>query len=91
MPGIKIKTHMSAPIQAGEITLHPISQSIHWIGKSFGFVWSRPSAIRVEDGQSAYQLPIRDLTRTYLILLWGMTAVFGLIFLSSKPDKRSKK
>ena len=91
MSGIKIKTHMSAPIDAGEITLQPISQSVHWIEKRFGLVWNRPYAIRVEHGQSTYQLPIRDMTRVYLILLWGLTAIFSLVFLSAKPNRRSKK
>jgi len=87
MNGIKVKTHTSTPIQAGEITLQPISQSIHWIGKSFGFVWNRPIAVRVEDEQAVYQLPIRDLTRLIQVLLWGLTAIFGLILVSSMLKK----
>ena len=85
MSGIKLKTHMSTPIKAGEITLQPMSQSVQWIEKRFGVVWNRPVAIRVEHGDSTTQLPIRDMTRVYLILLWGLTAIFSLVFLSTKP------
>lgn len=87
MSGIQIKSHMSTPIDAGEITLQPISQSIHWIGKKSGVVWNRPYAIRVGHGQSTYQLPIRDMTRVYLVLLWGLTTIFSLVFLSAKQSK----
>ena len=88
---MKIKTHTSAPIQAGEITLQPMSQSIHWVGKTWGFVWNRPIAIRVEEGETVYQLPIRDHTRIALILLWGLAAVFGLISMVSQPIKKEQQ
>ena len=91
MSGIKIKTHMSTPLDAGEISIQPVSQSISWIEKTFGVVWNRPYAVRVEHGQSTHELPIRDMTRVYLILLWGLTTIFSLIFLSSKPEKGAKK
>ena len=90
MSGLKINTHRYTPIQAGEITVQPISQSVHWAGKWFGFVWNRPVAVRVEDGQASYQLPVRDLTRVALIILWGLTAVFSFAILSPKSKKRSK-
>ena len=85
MPGIKIKTHTSTLIQTREFTIQPISQSIHWLGKWGGVIWNRPYAVRVNDGQSIRQLPIRDKTR-----IWGLTAVFGLIFFSSKPKKEQR-
>lgn len=91
MFGIKIKTHTSTPTQAGEITLQPVSQSTSWIGQTFGFVWNRPVAVRVGDGQHEYQVPIRDFTRTTLVLLWGLTAAFSLVILFFRPAKRSKK
>jgi len=90
MSGLKINTHRTTPIQAGEITVQPISQSVHWAGKWFGFVWNRPVAVQVDDGQASYQLPVRDLTRTALIILWGLTTVFSLAMLSPKSKKRSK-
>ncbi|HAY84715.1 MAG TPA: hypothetical protein DCY42_07265 [Chloroflexi bacterium] len=90
MSGIQVKNHTSDPIQAGNISLQPISQSIHFIGKHFGFAWNRPVAVQVDDGRAVYQLPIRDRTRLILVYLWGLTAAFSLIALSSKSKKRSK-
>lgn len=87
MTGIKIKTHIAFPIQVNEINLQPISQSVAWIGKHAGAVWNRPVAVRVADGMQTYELPIRDRTRLYLILIWGVTALFTMSLLSSKPKK----
>jgi hypothetical protein len=76
MKKFQIKIHPGTPIQVGGYTIQPIAQSISWINRHFGFVWNRPYAVKVDDGQTTHQIPIVDPTRLGLILLWGLTGLF---------------
>lgn len=90
MSGIKIQTKTGSAAKAGEYTLQPISQSVSWIGRQAGAVWNRPLAIRVERGGAVQEIPIRDVTRIALGVLWGLTALFGLYTIKTFSKKRSK-
>lgn len=79
MDKIKTQTQHGAPFSVDSITVKPVSLSVSWIGQRFGFVWNRPYAVRVEDGKTSVQLPIRDYTQIGMILLWGLTAIFILL------------
>ena len=63
MRNLKIQTRSGTPIQAGNITIQPVSQSVSWISQRFGFVWNRPSALIVESKDGTQKMPIIDLTR----------------------------
>lgn len=88
MSGIKIQTKTSQPIQTGEdvhITL--VSQSVSWIEKTWGLVWNRPVSVQVEADGGMQVIPIVDVTRVAQILLWGLTAGFGLLVLRKSLKK----
>ena len=79
MRNLKIQTRSGTPIQAGNVTIQPVSQSVSWISQRFGFVWNRPYAVRVDDGQTTHQIAIIDRTRIALVILWGLSALFSLM------------
>lgn len=91
MPGINIQTKTSQPIPTGEdsqITL--VSQSVSWIDKTWGVVWNRPTAVRVEMDGTAQVVPILDITRIALVVLWGLTVGFGLLAIRKSFKVRSQ-
>lgn len=91
MSGIQIQTKTSQPIQAGEdsqITL--VSQSVSRIDETWGAVWNRPAAVRVETDGVTQTIPIIDVTRIAQVVLWGLTAGFGFLAIRSFFKVRSK-
>lgn len=79
MERINLHTHSGTPTTIGEVTIQPVSQSVSWIGRHFGFVWNRPYAVKVEQGGTVYRLPIRDYTQIVQAVLWGLTALFVVV------------
>ena len=90
MDMIKTQTHEGAPISVDSVVIKPISLSVLWIGRHFGFVWNRPYAVKVDAGDNSYRLPIRDYTQIGLTMLWGLTAVFALMAMRRPNNQRRK-
>lgn len=90
MAKIKTQTQQGAPTSVDTVTIRPVSLSVSWIGKHFGFVWNRPYAVNVEDGDESYQLPIRDYTQIGMAFLWGLTALFILMAVRKSNNRRRK-
>ncbi|MBN2045738.1 MAG: hypothetical protein JW757_12000 [Anaerolineales bacterium] len=81
MPDIQIHTHTGKPIELGKFTIQPISQAVAWINRSWGFVWNRPYALKVEHDGHTRHIPIRDVTQIAFVVMWGLTVVFSLMTL----------
>lgn len=79
MKNIEIQTQGGQTVVTDTVTVQPVSQSVSRIGKTWGFVWNRPYAVRVEQGETSYQIPIRDYTQIGLAVLYGLTVLFGLM------------
>lgn len=68
-----------APVQVGAYTVTPIARAaaIRWLYG--GFIWNRPVAVEVQQGDQTERIPIPDVTR------WGqigaMIAGVGLALL----------
>lgn len=65
------------PIQAGDITLTPVSQAlvIEIPGGVAGFTWNRPVGVRVDvPGQEQRFLPVVDVTRRTVWAIFGAMA-----------------
>lgn len=91
MSGIKIQTKTSQPIQAGEDTrITLVSQSASRIDETWGAVWNRPIAVRVEKDGVTQVIPIVDVTRIALVVLWGLTAGFSFLAIRKFIKVRSK-
>ena len=69
------ETTEGEPITVGERTLTPQAQAlgIRWPGG--GFVWNRPTGLRVSDGARTEFLAITDVTRT---AVWVLLAIAAL-------------
>ena len=72
------------------ITIQPISHALSWIDKYFGLVWKRPYALKITRGEETVQVPIRDHTRIWLTILWGLTAFFSLWAVMQTRKERRK-
>jgi len=70
-------------VQGGLITLTPQSQSLAVKWPNGGFVYNRPSAILVDEGDGTARIPIVDITRVAQIILWSLSAIFALLALSN--------
>lgn len=81
---------MGEPVQAGEITVYPISKTNALLpdGISGGLIWNRPHAVLVRgpDGEEQI-LRIRDVTRERQLLLLGL-GLLGVILLRMINRKR---
>lgn len=89
MSGFKIQTKTSEPIQTGEDTqITLVSKSASWIEKTWGLVWNRPVSVQVEKDGVTQVIPIVDVTRVAQVLLWGLTAGFGLMALKKSLKKK---
>ena len=91
-PTAKFKSTLlpGQPFTSHGITVQPLSHSLSWIDQFFGLVWNRPYAVRVTRGEETAQIPIRDHTRIWLTVLWGLTAFFTLLTIVQNRKERSK-
>jgi len=65
--------------QGGEITLIPQSQALTLKWPNGGFVYNRPAAILVDEGDGRKRIPLVDITRVFQIVLWSLSAIFAVI------------
>jgi hypothetical protein len=61
-----------------QVEVIPQSQVAELSGKSWGWVWSRPSGVVLQQGDQRRRYPIFDLTRVLQILLYGLSLLFFL-------------
>ena len=81
MSHLQVQTQSGTPIELEDVTLQPVSQSVSWIQRTWGFVWNRPYALKVEEDGITRQIPIRDVTQIAFFALWGLTVLFSLMTL----------
>jgi hypothetical protein len=79
---VKIENRAGHPIQAGEIQIIPITQSIKAQPPGFWglLLWNRPTAVvvRTADGQEKV-LPVQDITRYTQLILMGIGVLGSLL------------
>lgn len=75
------------PIPVGDYTVAPESQALSVRLPFGGFVWNRPTAVLVDDGNGQQRIPIVDVTRTAQLALLAAAALFFIAgwLLSHKP------
>lgn len=69
---IRREIHYGAPIQSGDATITPVSRVLVVDLGRVGFVWNRPVAVLVEQGDTRRRLPILDPTG---LMLAGIAAL----------------
>ena len=80
----QLEIHDGEKIQVRDIagvdrTITPQSQAFSVRLPNGGFVWNRPAAVLVEQGDQVERIPIVDVTLLGQIILWGATALFAMI------------
>jgi hypothetical protein len=90
-----LETHSGEPVTVGDIRLTPQSQAltIRWptIRWPFGgFVWNRPVAVLVEEGDESERIPIVDVTLVAQVALLALGAAFALTTLILSATIRRK-
>ena len=84
------ETNEGKPITVGKQKITVISKALRLQipDLAIGFVWNRPSAVRVQtEGAGEVTLPVVDETRRYQILLLGL-GIAGSILLSALLQRR---
>jgi len=79
---IQFRTTTGQPRLHGELMVTPVSRSLTVRLPYWGFVWNRPVAVFVEDGESTTEMAIVDVTLLAQIGLFtvGLTAtLIGLL------------
>ena len=77
------------PVRHGHLIVTPISRVLALRLPYWGFVWNRPLAVRVEDGQSTKELPIVDVTLLARIGLYTLgLALASVVFLAGRSRQR---
>jgi ABC-type transport system involved in cytochrome c biogenesis permease subunit len=81
----EIRTAMGTPIEAGDLTVTPESQSLILVANvliwNMGVVWNRPAAVLVSRNNEQVRIPIINLTRIGMIVAGGLGAIAALLLL----------
>jgi hypothetical protein len=89
MNWIEWQTKTGEPITAVGCTITPQSQALVVRFPYGGFVWNRPTAVLVQQGDQTEQIPIPDITRIAQIALLIATVSLTLIlWLTNRSAKR---
>lgn len=76
------ETHEGKPIRVGDQQITLISRVLRLQvpNSAIGFVWNRPSAVRVQTaGAGEVILPVADETRRYQVLLLALGLLGGIV------------
>ncbi len=60
---IQYQSFSGNPVISGDTVITPISSALVIKLPFFGFVWNRPTALKIESGDSTRKVPIIDVTR----------------------------
>jgi hypothetical protein len=85
---IQLKTVRGTAVQTTHHTLIPESQALIIRFPFGGFVWQRPTAVLVQQGDQTQRHPITDITR---LATWGVLAASLLLLLLLRALSRSHK
>ena len=87
---IQYSTYSGQPIKKGNIVVTPISGVLRLNLPFSGFIWNRPVAVLIEEGENSKRLPIVDVTLLAQLALFGigLSATVLTIVLSRMSKKR---
>jgi hypothetical protein len=85
---IQLKTVQGTAVQTPHHTLIPESQALIIKFPYGGFVWQRPTAVLVQQGEHTQRHPITDITR---LATWSVLAASLLLSLLLRALNRSSK
>ena len=77
-PQISWQTYTGDAVTVGDMTLRPQSQALVIRSPFGGFVWNRPAAIRIKQGEQETSIPIVDVTRIAQAGMLALTVLFSI-------------
>jgi hypothetical protein len=77
-------------MEKGNLVVTPVSGALRLNLPLFNFVWNRPVAVLVEEGDSSEKLPIVDVTLLAQVALFGvgLAATILTILVTRASNKR---
>lgn len=63
------------PVTVGERVLRPESRRVGVVLPLGGFVWQFPTAVSITHHNKTTRLPVVDVTRTAVWMIWGLMGV----------------
>ena len=84
------RPRFGAPVEAGTRSLVPVSESISFRFPFGAFVWNRPRAVFVREGDARTVIAVEDRTRQiqWALLAAGATAAIAIRFLHGRAAAR---
>jgi hypothetical protein len=79
---VGVRKAPAEPVTVRDVTVTPWSRALVIRWPNGGFVWSRPTAVRVEQRGQTRRIPIVDVTRILqvgLLCLAALLAIAGLV------------
>ena len=78
---VQYTTHAGQPVENGDVVVTPICRALVVNLPFYKWVWNRPVAILVEQGESRKRLPIVDVTQLAQIALLAIGLAATLVTL----------
>ena len=88
---VQYTTSSGRPIAYGNVVATPISRVLSIKLPYWCFVWNRPVALRIEEGESIRTLPIVDVTLMVQIGLFSLSLASAFIALVARRAKKRRK
>lgn len=85
----KMETMSGETVTIDDVIVTPQSQALTVRWPQGGWVWNRPAAVLVEQGEEEERIPIVDVTRVAQLGLFGLSLVFVVLGLGMWIMERS--
>jgi hypothetical protein len=86
----ELETRWSEPVTVDNVTVTTQSQALTIRWPRGGFVWNRPLAVLVKEGDDAERIPVVDITLWSQVVLFGLSVIFSIATLILIATKRRK-
>ena len=87
----QVQTVSGQKVAVESVTVTPQSQALIVRLPIGGFVWNRPTAILVEQGETAKRFPIVDITRILQLGLLGFSLVLSIVSLVKFSRRKEQR
>lgn len=86
-----IKTHTGTPLSTEGTIITPQSQALTIRWPLGGFVWNRPVAVLVGEGEAQERIPIVDITLWVRVALAAFGLLCGTLIAVKSQRRRNRK
>ena len=89
---VQWQTVSGHPVTVGDVSVTPQSQALTVRLPFGGFVWNRPVAVWVEQGESHHveRIPVVDVTRVIQLGLLGFSLLFSMAMMAKFARRKEE-